>query len=284
MHITIFGSGYVGLVTGACMAEMGNHVVCVDIDADKIQRLNAGEVPIYEPGLNDYIKRNMEAGRLEFTTDVAKGAGHGLFQFIAVGIGIVAVFPVINYLIARNEVSFPPPSLDSPLQLDGWIHSEADSATLGIRFDGAQSSLTVRFQDGTDSVMFYANIYGKQTQGAELVGDNNNIYDRSQWRVVSKDRTDFGAAAVSGMFLTLSNRAGKRRILYYWYVVNGEAFVDPMIVKMREVLSRFSGTSSSGIRVVTRGCSAKCESSRKIVETFIREHGRELSLLWVPSG
>jgi UDPglucose 6-dehydrogenase len=85
MHLTIFGSGYVGLVTGACMAEMGNHVVCVDIDAAKIDRLNAGEVPIYEPGLNEYLERNREAGRLEFTTDVAKGVNHGLFQFIAVG-------------------------------------------------------------------------------------------------------------------------------------------------------------------------------------------------------
>lgn len=85
MRLTIFGSGYVGLVTGACMAEMGNHVVCVDIDANKIARLNAGDIPIYEPGLEAYIERNCEAGRLEFTTDVAKGVGHGLFQFIAVG-------------------------------------------------------------------------------------------------------------------------------------------------------------------------------------------------------
>jgi len=85
MRLTIFGSGYVGLVTGACMAEAGNHVVCVDIDAGKIDRLNAGEVPIYEPGLNDYIQRNREAGRLEFTTDVQKGVDHGLFQFISVG-------------------------------------------------------------------------------------------------------------------------------------------------------------------------------------------------------
>jgi len=85
MRITIFGSGYVGLVTGACMAETGNHVVCVDIDEDRINRLNAGEVPIYEPGLNDYLKRNRESGRLEFTTDVAKGVDHGLFQFVAVG-------------------------------------------------------------------------------------------------------------------------------------------------------------------------------------------------------
>ena len=73
MRLTIFGSGYVGLVTGACMAETGNHVVCVDIDADKIERLNNGEVPIYEPGLDAYIERNVEAGRLEFTTDIQKG-------------------------------------------------------------------------------------------------------------------------------------------------------------------------------------------------------------------
>ena len=85
MRLTIFGSGYVGLVTGACMAETGNHVVCVDIDADKIERLNNGEVPIYEPGLDAYIERNVEAGRLEFTTDIKKGVDHGLFQFIAVG-------------------------------------------------------------------------------------------------------------------------------------------------------------------------------------------------------
>jgi UDPglucose 6-dehydrogenase len=85
MQITIFGSGYVGLVTGACLAEVGNHVICVDIDEEKIRRLKAGDVPIYEPGLDDYIERNVEAGRLEFTTDVKKGVDHGLFQFIAVG-------------------------------------------------------------------------------------------------------------------------------------------------------------------------------------------------------
>ena len=85
MKLTIFGSGYVGLVTGACMAEMGNHVVCYDIDEDKISRLNNGEVPIYEPGLDAYIARNVESGRLEFTTDVKKAVDHGLFQFVSVG-------------------------------------------------------------------------------------------------------------------------------------------------------------------------------------------------------
>jgi UDPglucose 6-dehydrogenase len=85
MRVTIFGSGYVGLVTGACLAEAGNHVVCVDVDAGKIERLNRGELPIYEPGLDALVKRSAEAGRLTFTTDIAQGVAHGLFQFIAVG-------------------------------------------------------------------------------------------------------------------------------------------------------------------------------------------------------
>jgi len=85
MRVTIFGSGYVGLVTGACLAESGNHVVCVDIDANKVERLKRGELPIYEPGLEPLVKRGADAGRLKFTTDVQEGVSHGLFQFIAVG-------------------------------------------------------------------------------------------------------------------------------------------------------------------------------------------------------
>ena len=85
MRLTIFGSGYVGLVTGACMAEMGNHVLCYDIDEAKIDRLNDGDIPIYEPGLEALIERNVEAGRLEFTTDVKKAVDYGLFQFVSVG-------------------------------------------------------------------------------------------------------------------------------------------------------------------------------------------------------
>ena len=85
MKITVFGSGYVGLVTGACFAEAGNHVVCVDIDAGKVARLQAGDIPIHEPGLDVLVKRNFEKGRLKFTTDAEEGIRHGLFQFIAVG-------------------------------------------------------------------------------------------------------------------------------------------------------------------------------------------------------
>jgi UDPglucose 6-dehydrogenase len=85
MRLTIFGSGYVGLVTGACFAEAGNDVLCVDVDERKVEMLKRGESPIYEPGLEELLSRNLAAGRLSFTTDAAEGVRHGLFQFIAVG-------------------------------------------------------------------------------------------------------------------------------------------------------------------------------------------------------
>ena len=85
MRLTIFGSGYVGLVTGACFAEVGNTVLCVDVDERKVEMLKRGESPIYEPGLDELLKRNLAAGRINFTTDAAEGVKHGLFQFIAVG-------------------------------------------------------------------------------------------------------------------------------------------------------------------------------------------------------
>ena len=85
MKVTIFGSGYVGLVTGTCFADAGNDVVCVDIDAERVAQLRSGEVPIYEPGLDEMLSFNQEEGRLRVTTDAAEGVHHGLFQFIAVG-------------------------------------------------------------------------------------------------------------------------------------------------------------------------------------------------------
>ncbi|MBI4987980.1 MAG: UDP-glucose/GDP-mannose dehydrogenase family protein [Rhodocyclales bacterium] len=85
MKITVIGTGYVGLVSGACLAEVGNDVLCLDLDAGKIRILNSGGIPIHEPGLQDMVARNRAAGRLRFTTDVAEAVGHGLLQFIAVG-------------------------------------------------------------------------------------------------------------------------------------------------------------------------------------------------------
>ena len=85
MKVTVFGSGYVGLVTGACLAEVGNKVMCVDVDPAKIDLLNRGGVPIFEPGLTEMVQRNREAGRLRFTTDAKEGVDFGRIQFIAVG-------------------------------------------------------------------------------------------------------------------------------------------------------------------------------------------------------
>ena len=85
MKVTLFGTGYVGLVTGACLAEVGNDVLCMDVDEDKIARLQRGEIPIYEPDLDKLVERNQRAGRLKFTTDPREAVAHGLFQFIAVG-------------------------------------------------------------------------------------------------------------------------------------------------------------------------------------------------------
>ena len=148
MQLTIFGSGYVGLVTGACMAEMGNHVVCYDIDEDKITRLNDGDVPIYEPGLDAYIQRNWEAGRLEFTTDVEKAVNHGLFQFISVGTPpdedgsadlkyVIAVAQVIgehmdDYRIVVDKSTVPVGTAD---MVKAEIQSQLDARNSPIEFD-----------------------------------------------------------------------------------------------------------------------------------------------------
>lgn len=85
MKITIFGTGYVGLVTGTCLADVGHDVMCMDVDADKIAGLEAGRIPIYEPGLEEMVKTNIAAGRLRFTTDAKRAVDFGLLQFIAVG-------------------------------------------------------------------------------------------------------------------------------------------------------------------------------------------------------
>ena len=85
MKITVIGTGYVGLVSGTCLADVGNDVLCLDVDANKIRILKEGGIPIYEPGLEAMVKKNVAAGRLRFTTDVEEAVAHGVLQFIAVG-------------------------------------------------------------------------------------------------------------------------------------------------------------------------------------------------------
>jgi len=85
VNISVIGTGYVGLVSGACLADMGNHVLCLEVEAAKVAALNAGRIPIYEPGLEAVVRRNREAGRLSFSTDAAASVAHGVLQLIAVG-------------------------------------------------------------------------------------------------------------------------------------------------------------------------------------------------------
>ena len=80
MNICIVGTGYVGLVSGACLADMGNDVLCLDLDQSKIDLLNSGGIPLYEPGLEPLVRHNTHAGRLRFTTDVEASVRHGQFQ------------------------------------------------------------------------------------------------------------------------------------------------------------------------------------------------------------
>jgi UDPglucose 6-dehydrogenase len=85
MKVSIIGTGYVGLVTGACLADVGNHVLCLDVDARKIAMLKAGDIPIFEPGLKEIVRANVAAGRLAFTTDSREAALYAKLQMIAVG-------------------------------------------------------------------------------------------------------------------------------------------------------------------------------------------------------
>src|SRR5258706_15358436 len=112
MHVTIIGTGYVGLVTGACLADAGNSVFCLDLDRDKIARLNDGEIPIFEPGLEPIVRKNRQAGRLRFSTDVAESVAHAELQIIAVG---------------------PPPGEDGSADLQ---HVLAAARAIGRHMDG----------------------------------------------------------------------------------------------------------------------------------------------------
>src|SRR5688572_1243318 len=85
MRLCVVGTGYVGLVSGACFAEIGNDVICADIDRAKIDRLRAGEIPIFEPGLEELVSRNVAAGRMQFTPEVEKAVAQAEVIFIAVG-------------------------------------------------------------------------------------------------------------------------------------------------------------------------------------------------------
>ena len=148
MDITIHGTGYVGLVTGACIADSGIKVLCVDIDEHKIAMLNNGEMPIFEPGLEEIVRRNVKKGTLRFTTDVAEGVAFGLIQMIAVGTPpdedgsadmqyVLAVAKSIGsqmseYKIIVNKSTVPVGTADKVASV---VHSELAERNEKIPFD-----------------------------------------------------------------------------------------------------------------------------------------------------
>ncbi len=148
MHILVVGIGYVGLVTATCLSEMGHHVICLDIDKDKIDRLNEGHIPIYEPGLEEMVKRNVEAGRIHFTTDYPESVAQSRVCFICVDTPInenghanlKAVKNVSRTLaehineptIIVNKSTVPP---GTAIQISQWVQEVLDERGQSIEFD-----------------------------------------------------------------------------------------------------------------------------------------------------
>ncbi len=166
MKITIFGSGYVGLVTGACFAEVGNEVLCVDIDEAKVARLKQGEIPIYEPGLEDLVVDNLREGRLKFTTSVNEGVAFGIYQFIAVGTPpdedgsadlryVVSVAEsigrhMVDYRIVINKSTVPVGTADLVRETIGMVLAERGQE---IDFDVVSNPEFLKEGDAVDDFM-----------------------------------------------------------------------------------------------------------------------------------
>lgn len=148
MNVTIYGSGYVGLVTAACLAQVGNNVLCVDIDEERVKKLQQCIVPIHEPGLQELIQTNVEATRIEFTLDANEGIEHGLFQFIAVGTPpdedgsadlqhVLKVAETIgqgmtDYKVVVNKSTVP---VGTAKKVSNTIRQELDNRDVSIEYD-----------------------------------------------------------------------------------------------------------------------------------------------------
>ncbi|RZK77383.1 MAG: UDP-glucose/GDP-mannose dehydrogenase family protein [Pedobacter sp.] len=148
MKVTVFGAGYVGLVQGAVLADSGNEVVCVDIDEKKVEQLNQGNIPIYEPGLSELIKSNHKQNRLRFTSDMREGVMHGMVLFIAVGTPpdqdgsadlqqVVSVATTVgryidDYKVIVNKSTVPVGTKDLVVQI---IEKETNTRPPKINFD-----------------------------------------------------------------------------------------------------------------------------------------------------
>jgi UDPglucose 6-dehydrogenase len=202
MKITIFGTGYVGLVTGACFAEVGNDVLCVDIDEAKIARLKQGDIPIYEPGLEDIVVENAREGRLTFTSDISKGVDFGLYQFIAVGTPpdedgsadlshVLSVAESIgknmaDYRIIINKSTVPVGTADL---VRGKVHSMLAERGVDIDFDVVSNPEFLKEGDAVDDFMkperIVVGVDNPRTK--ELLRNLYSPFNRSHERFIAMD-------------------------------------------------------------------------------------------------
>jgi UDPglucose 6-dehydrogenase len=166
MRVTIFGTGYVGLVTGTCFAEMGNHVSCVDVDARKVERLRAGEVPIYEPGLQELVEENAHGQRLAFTTSAKEALAGSELAFICVGTPMSENGEadlryvesaardigrhLTSYCLVVNKSTVPVGSAD---RVRAWVREELDRRKFDVVFDVASNPEFLKEGSAVDDFM-----------------------------------------------------------------------------------------------------------------------------------
>ena len=225
MRITIFGTGYVGLVTGACFAESGNHVCCVDIDLAKVEALRRGEIPIFEPGLAELVEQNTAANRLFFTTDAEEGIRHGTIIFIAVGTPanedgssdlryVETVAHTIGSMLARptlivNKSTVPVGSADLVRSI---IRDELDRREVQIPFDVVSNPEFLKEGAAIDDFMRPDRIVvgTENPQSIELMRQVYQPFNRNHNRFMvmdirSAELTKYAANAMLSMKISFMN-------------------------------------------------------------------------------
>lgn len=225
MKITIYGSGYVGLVTGACLAQVGNDVLCVDIDEQKIQQLKKGIIPIYEPGLESMVNENITSERLKFTLSAQEGVKHGLFQFIAVDTPSLAngsadlsnVFQVAEsiaetmeqYRIIVSKSTVPVGTSDKIHQL---ITNKLQQRHASTEFDIISNPEFLKEGDAIDDFMKPDRIIigSDNPRTSELMRQLYNPFNRSRDRLVimdvrSSELTKYAANALLATKISFMN-------------------------------------------------------------------------------
>jgi UDPglucose 6-dehydrogenase len=202
MQVSIFGTGYVGLVTGACLAESGNHVVCVDVDSAKIEGLNRGVMPIYEPGLDDVVVRNHANKNLSFTTDAPSAIAHGQIIFIAVGTPpdedgsadlryVLAVAKTIgqhlhDYAVIVNKSTVPVGTAD---RVRAAVLAELEKRAIGVEFDVVSNPEFLKEGDAVKDCMRPDRIVlgSKSARAVDLMKRLYAPFNRNHERIVQMD-------------------------------------------------------------------------------------------------